>query len=217
MRHPTTGDKIVVSLDRDEHWTYFSVRDDRDNGTIIDFLQHRGRRSLADVRREVRVWSGEYRSAVPPEYVPVRAAQAGAVHVLREMFARAHLRASSPYLNSRGIQPDTLRCDGFAGTWRVDDRGDLALSTLRPARRWARPLRIRAQERRGSPASPPVGQRLSGPATRKSTIQARLHGSSYRRTQLSPVSIRSRWRGTPARVAASANARPGTSRARSLR
>ena len=125
MRHPTTGDKIVVRLDRDEHWTYFSVRDDRDNGTIIDFVQHRGRSSLADVRRELRVWSGEYRSAVPPEYVPVRAAQAGDVHVLRETFARAQLKASSPYLNSRGIQPHTLRCQRFAGTWRVDDRGDL--------------------------------------------------------------------------------------------
>src|ERR1019366_9851110 len=34
LRHPVTDDKIVVRKDRDGHWTYFSVRDDRDHGTI---------------------------------------------------------------------------------------------------------------------------------------------------------------------------------------
>jgi hypothetical protein len=29
MRHPATDDKIIVRRDRDGHWTYFSVRDDR--------------------------------------------------------------------------------------------------------------------------------------------------------------------------------------------
>jgi Toprim domain-containing protein/uncharacterized protein DUF3991 len=125
MRHATTDDKIVVRLDRDEHWTYFSVRDDRDNGTIVDFLQHRGCRSLVDVRHELREWSGEQRSPVPPEYVPMHAAQPRDIRVLRETFARAHPRSSSPYLNSRGIRPETLQCQRFAGTWRVDDRGDL--------------------------------------------------------------------------------------------
>ena len=43
LRHPATDDKIVVRKDRDGHWTYFSVRDDRDHGTIIDFVQRRGR------------------------------------------------------------------------------------------------------------------------------------------------------------------------------
>lgn len=39
MRHPSTDDKIVIRVEGDGHWTYFSVRDARDNGTIIDFLQ----------------------------------------------------------------------------------------------------------------------------------------------------------------------------------
>jgi hypothetical protein len=125
MRHATTDDKIVVRLDRDNHWTYFSVRDDHDNGTIVDFLQHRGSRSLADVRHELRAWSGEHRPPVPAEYVPMRGAQPRDILVLRETFARAHLRSSSPYLNSRGIQTETLHCQRFTGTWRVDHRGDL--------------------------------------------------------------------------------------------
>ena len=125
MRHTTTDDKIVVRLDRDDHWTYFSVRDDRDNGTIVDFLQHRGSRSLVDVRHELRAWSGEHRSRVPPEYIPTRGAQPRDLRVLNETFSRAQPRSSSSYLNSRGIHPETLGCQRFAGTWRVDNRGDL--------------------------------------------------------------------------------------------
>ncbi len=41
LRHQASGDKIIVRKDRDGHWTYFSVRDDRDHGTIIDFVQRR--------------------------------------------------------------------------------------------------------------------------------------------------------------------------------
>src|SRR3954466_13584364 len=61
MRHAATDDKIVVRLDRDGHWTYFSVRAARDNGTIVDFLERRGARTIADVRRELRSWCGEPR------------------------------------------------------------------------------------------------------------------------------------------------------------
>lgn len=54
MTHPN-GDKVIVARDNDGHWIYFSVRNDEDNGSIVDFIQ--GRRngsSLGDVRRELR-------------------------------------------------------------------------------------------------------------------------------------------------------------------
>jgi len=35
------GDKIVIARGHDRHWIYFSVRDDSDNGTILDFVQNR--------------------------------------------------------------------------------------------------------------------------------------------------------------------------------
>ena len=35
---PPGGDKIVIAQDEDQHWIYFSVRDDSDNGSIIDFV-----------------------------------------------------------------------------------------------------------------------------------------------------------------------------------
>ncbi|MEO5767718.1 MAG: hypothetical protein ABIS92_05150, partial [Polyangia bacterium] len=62
MRHPVMDDKIVVRLDRDGHWPYFSVRDDRDNGTIIDFVLRRGATTIAHVREELRGWAGDLRA-----------------------------------------------------------------------------------------------------------------------------------------------------------
>ena len=34
------GDKVMIARGQDRHWIYFSVRDDADNGTIIDFVQN---------------------------------------------------------------------------------------------------------------------------------------------------------------------------------
>ena len=48
MRHPTTDDKIVIRRDDDGHWIYFSVRDNFDHGTVIDFVQRRGSRNLGE-------------------------------------------------------------------------------------------------------------------------------------------------------------------------
>jgi hypothetical protein len=50
------GDKIIVARDDDEHWIFFSVRDDRDNGSIIDFIQSRQGGTLGDVRKALRPW-----------------------------------------------------------------------------------------------------------------------------------------------------------------
>ena len=40
MRHGN-GDKVIIKRDADGHYLYFSVREDTDNGTIIDFIQKR--------------------------------------------------------------------------------------------------------------------------------------------------------------------------------
>jgi hypothetical protein len=63
MRH-ANGDKIIVSRAADGHYVYYSVRDGRDNGTIIDLLEHR------------KSWSREQsrefpaRHGVPREFGP---------------------------------------------------------------------------------------------------------------------------------------------------
>ncbi len=55
----------MIRRDIDRHWTYFSVRDDRDNGTAIDFLQRHHARSLGAVRRELRPWLSEGTASIP--------------------------------------------------------------------------------------------------------------------------------------------------------
>src|ERR1035438_2368543 len=64
------ADKIVVKRNRNGHYVFFSVRDDSDNGTLIDFLQRRQNLSLGAVRQILRPWIG--RSATPqfPELEP---------------------------------------------------------------------------------------------------------------------------------------------------
>lgn len=129
MRHVSTDDKIVVARDeRDRHWIYFSVRDSRDCGTNVDFVQRRDRGSLADVRDVLLPWIGADRLHVTPELYRTavgrpptdRAAAARA-------FDRARVVSNSTYLNTRGILPATLCCERFAGTFREDTRGNVLL------------------------------------------------------------------------------------------
>lgn len=55
LRHGN-GDKIVVATDQNGRGLYFSVRDDHDNGSIIDFVQKRTGASLGQTRKVLRPW-----------------------------------------------------------------------------------------------------------------------------------------------------------------
>jgi hypothetical protein len=121
LRHPATDDKIVVRKDRDRHWTYFSVRDDRDHGTIVDFVQKRGgHRSLGSVREELRQWLGTERPLV--DYVEARPPRDTTLPA--QTFAAARVTASCAYLHARGLRRETLGDLRFAGTWAHDARGN---------------------------------------------------------------------------------------------
>ncbi len=69
LRH-NSGDKIVVATDIDGHGVYFSVRDDADKGTIIDFVQNRRNLSLTEVRKELRDWLQESNTR-PSKFRPI--------------------------------------------------------------------------------------------------------------------------------------------------
>jgi hypothetical protein len=60
-----TGDKVIIKRERDGHFIFFSVRDDRDNGSIIDFVANRKRLSLGYVRKELRPWIGRAVTSCP--------------------------------------------------------------------------------------------------------------------------------------------------------
>jgi hypothetical protein len=123
LRHPVTDDKIVVRKDRDGHWTYCSVRDDRDHGTIVDFVQKRGgHRSLGSVREELRQWLGTERPLADYAQAPSRPPRDRTSPA--EVFETARFTASCAYLHARGLRRETLGDLRFAGTWAHDARGN---------------------------------------------------------------------------------------------
>jgi len=124
MRHPD-GDKIVIAKNEASgDWMYFSVRDDRDNGTVIDFVQGRDGGSLGEVRKTLRAWLGLSRPAgvqLPAfvrDLMPVSKDRAGVIAA----WERARTCTALPYLTSRGLGPDVLAFPRFAGCVRVDQR-----------------------------------------------------------------------------------------------
>jgi hypothetical protein len=127
MRHPVSDDKIIVSrAPRDRHWIYFSVRDSRDHGSIVDFVQRRGGGTLGDVRRELAIWIG-LASPAHPSGTLERSAEPRAPDrsLVARGFARARVVDRSAYLESRGIRPAILASARFAGTFRIDARGNV--------------------------------------------------------------------------------------------
>lgn len=117
------GDKIIIKRDADGHHVYFSVRDDRDNGTIIDFVQHRHKLSLGALRKELRPWIGQHPVAVP-DFPPLHKTAKDKMRV-EAAFARMRDAARHPYLeNERALAAALLESSRFAGRVRIDARGN---------------------------------------------------------------------------------------------
>jgi hypothetical protein len=124
MRHPVSNDKVIIKRGIDGHYVYFSVRDDCDNGSIIDFVEHRQALSLGAVRKELRPWIGQPPLPVPAfptlcktekdrmkveaTYARMKDAVAGHLYLERE----------------RALPGPLLALDRFAGRVRMDDRGN---------------------------------------------------------------------------------------------
>jgi Toprim domain-containing protein/uncharacterized protein DUF3991 len=125
MRHPGTDDKIVIRRDIDRHWTYFSVRDDRDNGTVVDFLQRRHALSLGGIRKELRAWLSEERPRLPVQlFRPNVRSQARDEEAVGAAYANARI-GRSRYLEERHIARAIERDPRFASFYRVDPRGNV--------------------------------------------------------------------------------------------
>src|SRR5437868_12088069 len=73
------ADKIVVKRNGNGHYVFFSVRDDEDHGTLIDFLQRRQNLSLGAVRQILRPWIG--RPAASPQFPGLESTSPNRMHV----------------------------------------------------------------------------------------------------------------------------------------
>jgi hypothetical protein len=121
LRHG--GDKIVVKRNGNGHYVFFSVKDDRDNGTIIDFVQRRQYLSLGAVRQILRPWIRRPAAELPlfPRLEP-----AGPDRIRMEnAYRRMRDATRHPYLeNERYLPAALLKAPRFVGRVRIDRRGN---------------------------------------------------------------------------------------------
>ena len=123
------GDKVIIRINaRDGHWEYFSVRDDRDNGTVIDFVQNRiggVRGALGEVRKLLREHTGFVASY--PEQLrrfPQLRSLASDVALVEAAYLKMHTAESNQYLRQiRSIPQQLLHSKRFHGRIRQDRDG----------------------------------------------------------------------------------------------
>lgn len=128
MRHPN-GDKIIIKRDTDGHYVFFSVRDETDNGSIIDFVQKRrpGVRSLGNVRQALRPWISSKRkvqAASLPLFAPLHPTTKDRMEVERQFRFMDFVERHAYLENERRIPYDILTSARFAGRIRTDRRGN---------------------------------------------------------------------------------------------
>lgn len=122
MRGPN-NDKIIISRKPDGHYTYWSVRDDKDRGTVIDFIANRTGKNLGQIRKELREWMGTSAAALPT--YPALPTTSKDRHRVEMEFAKTQDAVHHPYLeNERGITAEVLSSERFSGRVRIDARGN---------------------------------------------------------------------------------------------
>jgi hypothetical protein len=116
------ADKIVVKRNGNGHYVFFSVRDDRDNGTVIDLLQRRQNMSLGAVRQILRPWIG--RPAISSQFPKLEPAGPDRMRVEGAYRRMAHAQRF-PYLeHKRRVPAAVLLSPRFAGCMRIDCLGN---------------------------------------------------------------------------------------------
>jgi hypothetical protein len=116
------ADKIVVKRNGNGHYVFFSVRDDDDNGTLIDFLQRRRNLSLGAVRQILRPWIG--RKTVSPQFPKLEPSSPNRMRV-ESAYRRMADARRYPYLeHERGVPAVVLLSPRFAGRMRIDSLGN---------------------------------------------------------------------------------------------
>ena len=116
------ADKIVVKRNGNGHYVFFSVRDDGDNGTVIDFLQRRQKLSLGAVRQILRPWIGQ--PATSAQFPRLEPASPDRMRV-EGAYRRMANAQRFPYLEYKRCVPvAVLLSPRFAGRMRIDSLGN---------------------------------------------------------------------------------------------
>lgn len=117
MCHPN-GDKIVVGKDRaDGHYIYFNPSNNSDKGTILDFLKHRTKQNLGEIRKTCRAWLHNPRTI---EKIPVYASTKDTQKIVN-LWSRLPSDAVN-LTNFRGIDYQTMAWLGESGRAKYDQK-----------------------------------------------------------------------------------------------
>ena len=112
------NDKIIITQESyNQHWIYWSDRDQSDKGSIIDFIQRRRRLSLGEVRKELRSWSG----GVSLNSIHPILKSSPNLEAVRTTYNTFNFIQEHPYLiNERSIPLSTLNCPKFTHRIKID-------------------------------------------------------------------------------------------------
>jgi len=125
LRRSSDDDKIIVTRGRNGISIYFSVRDGADQGTIIDFVQRRTGLNLGAVRAELRRWLAAHPAAARATSQPEgRGASDFDRAAISRALAAMRVCREHPYLEMRGISPQTQADERFLGRVLSDERGN---------------------------------------------------------------------------------------------
>lgn len=123
MRHAASGDKIIVSK-KGANWVYFSVSNDTDNGTIVDFIANRTAKTLPEIGKELAAWTGGA-GALPVYVLPDVQEQGYDRARIQKAFRWMKPTTANPYLiTERKIPVNILNHPRFAGRVFQDRYGN---------------------------------------------------------------------------------------------
>ena len=113
------SDKVIISK-KNGIWVYFSVYDDSDNGTIIDFIKNRTDRSIQEIGMELQKWSG-LNLPIPQQNSPFLNEKCYKSERIEKLFNHCRIAYKNDYLKGRGLSHQVLHSPRFCGRVFQDD------------------------------------------------------------------------------------------------
>ena len=118
----SNNDKVIISK-KGGLWVYFSVFDDQDSGTIVDFVANRSGKSIADIGKLLARWSGCGATTLPSYQVQEKTRDPDRV---QSIYDKCQVIRHHEYLEGRGLGAELLGSTRFIGRILSDRYGNLA-------------------------------------------------------------------------------------------
>ena len=106
MKHPETGDKIIISKTKNDVYMYYNIDNEHDKGTVYDFFKNRG---VTDPKEMLKAIKGTDAEAIKAN-MPILATPKTSynLEVLAQEYKsfKSYRESGNTYLQSRGISKE---------------------------------------------------------------------------------------------------------------